>query len=41
LDVLKSWRKAGNRMPVIVLTARDAWHENVDGFKASADDYIC
>ena len=27
-------------MPVIVLTARDAWHEKVDGFKAGADDYL-
>lgn len=41
LDVLKCWRDAGNPMPVIVLTARDAWHEKVDGFKAGADDYVC
>lgn len=40
LEVLKRWRLAGNKMPVIVLTARDAWHEKVDGFKAGADDYL-
>lgn len=40
LDILKSWRKKGNRVPVIVLTARDAWYERVDGFKAGADDYL-
>ncbi|HEY9200166.1 MAG TPA: response regulator transcription factor [Gammaproteobacteria bacterium] len=40
IDVLKNWRSAGNRLPVIVLTARDAWHERVDGFKAGADDYL-
>ncbi len=40
LDVLKNWRKAENAVPVIVLTARDAWHERVDGFKAGADDYL-
>jgi DNA-binding response OmpR family regulator len=40
LEVLKHWRHAGNRVPVIVLTARDAWHERVDGFKAGADDYL-
>jgi DNA-binding response OmpR family regulator len=40
IDVLKNWRNAGNRLPVIVLTARDAWHERVDGFKAGADDYL-
>lgn len=40
LDVLKSWRAAGIRVPVLVLTARDAWFEKVDGFKAGADDYL-
>ena len=35
-----NWRRQGNRLPVIVLTARDAWHERVDGFKAGADDYL-
>ena len=40
IDVLKNWRVAGNRLPVIVLTARDAWHERVDGFTAGADDYL-
>ena len=40
LDVLRCWRQAGNTVPVIVLTARDAWHEKVDGFKAGADDYL-
>ena len=40
LEVLKNWRTRGNRVPVIVLTARDAWHERVDGFKAGADDYL-
>ena len=40
LDVLKNWRRDGNRVPVIILTARDTWHERVDGFKAGADDYL-
>ncbi len=40
LEVLANWRKRGNRIPVIVLTARDAWHERVEGFKAGADDYL-
>jgi len=40
LDVLANWRAGGNRLPVIVLTARDAWHERVDGFRAGADDYL-
>jgi len=40
IDVLKNWRASGNSLPVIVLTARNAWHERVDGFKAGADDYL-
>ena len=40
LDVLRNWRASGNKVPVIILTARDAWHERVDGFKAGADDYL-
>ena len=40
LDVLRGWRAAGNPRPVLILTARDAWHEKVDGFKAGADDYL-
>jgi len=40
LEVLKNWRQKKNRMPVIILTARDTWHEKVDGFKAGADDYL-
>ena len=40
IEVLKNWRASGNLLPVIILTARDAWHERVDGFKAGADDYL-
>ena len=40
LEVLGHWRAGGNRTPVIILTARDAWHERVAGFKAGADDYL-
>ncbi len=39
LAVLQSWRAAGLALPVLILTARDAWHEKVDGFQAGADDY--
>lgn len=40
LEVLRNWRARGNRLPVLVLTARDAWYEKVEGFKAGADDYL-
>jgi DNA-binding response OmpR family regulator len=40
LEVLAHWRRAGRELPVLILTARDAWHEKVAGFKAGADDYL-
>jgi len=40
LEVLAHWRAAANKVPVIILTARDAWQEKVEGFKAGADDYL-
>jgi DNA-binding response OmpR family regulator len=40
LEVLGNWRRRGNAVPVVVLTARDAWHEKVEGFRAGADDYL-
>lgn len=40
LDVLKSLRQAGNRLPVLVLTARDAVADRVKGLDAGADDYM-
>ena len=40
LSVLKLWRGAGNRTPVIVLSARGSWMERVEGIDAGADDYL-
>lgn len=40
LEVLRNWRAAGMAAPVLVLTARDAWNEKVEGFQAGADDYL-
>ena len=40
LAVLKKWRTAGRTMPVLILTARDNWHEKVAGIDAGADDYL-
>ncbi len=40
LSVLRRWRSGGRSMPVLILTARDAWHEKVDGIDAGADDYL-
>jgi len=40
ISVLKRWRGAGRSMPVLILTARDQWHEKVAGIDAGADDYL-
>ncbi len=40
LECLRGWRGEGIHTPVLILTARDAWHERVDGLKAGADDYL-
>jgi two-component system OmpR family response regulator len=38
--ILREWRGAGNRLPVVVLTARGTWQERVLGIDAGADDYL-
>jgi two-component system OmpR family response regulator len=40
ITVLRKWRTAGRSMPVLILTARDGWHEKVAGIDAGADDYL-
>ncbi len=40
LSVLKRWRAAGRAFPVLILSARGAWTEKVDGIEAGADDYL-
>lgn len=40
LSVLKKWRANEREMPVLVLTARGAWTERVEGIDAGADDYL-
>lgn len=40
LSVLKRWRMAGRSFPVLILSARGAWTEKVDGIEAGADDYL-
>jgi DNA-binding response OmpR family regulator len=40
LEVLSQWRENHVRAPVLILTARGAWREKVEGFRAGADDYL-
>ncbi|HKK37028.1 MAG: response regulator transcription factor [Paracoccaceae bacterium] len=38
--VLRDWRDAGVKAPVLILTARDSWRDKVAGLDAGADDYL-
>lgn len=40
IDLLKAWRAAGQRFPVVLLTARDAVPDRVAGLGAGANDYV-
>ena len=40
LDVLRDVRAEGNKLPVIILTARDDMTDRIAGLEAGADDYI-
>ncbi len=40
VSVLERWRREGMATPVLILTARAAWSEKVQGFDAGADDYL-
>ena len=40
LEVCRRLRAAGNRVPILMLTARDAVSDRIDGLDAGADDYV-
>jgi DNA-binding response OmpR family regulator len=40
LSIVRRWRKAGVATPVLMVTARAAWMERVEGIDAGADDYL-
>jgi DNA-binding response OmpR family regulator len=40
LDLVRRLRAAGKLMPCLMLTARDALRDRVDGLEAGADDYL-
>jgi DNA-binding response OmpR family regulator len=40
LDLLAELRARGDRIPILVLTARDAVHDRVCGLDTGADDYL-
>jgi two-component system response regulator MprA len=40
LEVCRRLRRAGNRVPILMLTARDAVADRIAGLDAGADDYL-
>jgi two-component system, OmpR family, response regulator MprA len=40
LEVCRRLRAAGDRTPILMLTARDAVEDRIDGLDAGADDYL-
>lgn len=41
LTLLRQFRKSGRQTPVLMLTARDAVSDRVQGLDSGADDYLC
>ena len=41
LSLVSRLRKAGEHVPCLLLTARDALHDRVEGLETGADDYLC
>jgi two-component system copper resistance phosphate regulon response regulator CusR/two-component system response regulator QseB len=40
LDLLREWRRAGFSEPVLILSARDAVQDRIQGLDLGADDYL-
>jgi two-component system, OmpR family, response regulator QseB len=40
LEVLRQARKKGKKLPVLILTARDAVSQRIEGLDSGADDYV-
>ena len=40
IDVIRELRKLKRDFPILILTARDAWQDKVEGLESGADDYL-
>ncbi len=40
MDLVKALREAGQRCPILILTARSSWQDKVEALKFGADDYL-
>ena len=39
-DLLDFWRRRGEAVPILILTARGTWRDKVDGLNNGADDFV-
>lgn len=40
MQLIRELRQLGRSFPILILTARDAWQDKVEGLEAGADDYL-
>jgi two-component system response regulator PhoP len=40
LEIIRTLRKEGHTLPILILTARGKWEEKVIGLESGADDYL-
>lgn len=40
LEIIRTLRRDGHDLPILILTARGKWEEKVTGLEAGADDYL-
>jgi two-component system, OmpR family, response regulator PhoP len=40
MELIRQLRGLGREFPILILTARDAWQDKVEGLEAGADDYL-
>lgn len=40
IELIRTLRREGNKVPVLILTARSDWRDKVGGLEAGADDYL-
>ena len=40
IHMIRRWRDAGRKFPILILTARGQWQDKVDGLESGGDDYL-
>ena len=40
IELIRELRRLGRNFPILILTARDAWQDKIEGLESGADDYL-